>query len=126
MYIIFGDDQVASMREKYSILELDTIRIGAHGPELKAYAVVENIAIPDLPMVESWTKLHENLINYYRKKDWNFCEQAIDNLIGSFNGELDSFYSEIQSRVNSYKENNPGEDWDWVIEKTSTPDPLQS
>ena len=124
MYIIFGDDQVANMREKYSILELDTIRIGAHGPELKAYAVVENIAIPDLPMVESWTKLHENLINYYRKKDWNFCEQAIDNLIGSFNGELDSFYSEIQSRVNSYKENDPGEDWDWVIEKPSTTDPL--
>jgi hypothetical protein len=124
MYIIFGDDQVASMREKYSILELDTIRIGAQGPELKAYAVVENIAIPDLPMVESWTKLHENLINYYRKKDWNFCEQAIENLIGSFNGELDSFYSEIQSRVNNYKENAPAADWDWVIEKSVPLDPL--
>lgn len=119
MYIIFGDDQVAAMQEKYVVLELDTIRIGAGGPELPAYAVIENIAIPDLPMVESWTKLHENLITYYRKRDWNFCEQAIENLTGAFNGEVDSFYAEMQTRITNYKDNDPGEFWDWVIEKSS-------
>ncbi len=126
MYIIFGDDQVANMREKYSVLELDNFRIGPQGPIVKAYAVVENISIPDLPLVESWTNLHENLITYYRKKDWNFCEQAIEQLVGAWGSELDSFYAEIQSRVNNYKENAPDEDWDWVIEKPLTPDTLLS
>lgn len=120
MYIIFGDNQVESMREKYVVLELDTIRIGPTGPELVAYAVIENIAIPDLPMVENWSNLHSNLITNYRKQDWNFCEQAIENLTGTFSGELDSFYSELQTRIDHFKENNPGENWDWVIEK-STP-----
>jgi hypothetical protein len=126
MYIIFGDDQVANMQEKYSVLELDNFRIGPQGPTVKAYAVVENISIPDLPLVESWTKLHENLITYYRKKDWNFCEQAIEQLVGAWASELDSFYAEMQSRINSYKENDPGETWDWIIEKTVSTDPLQS
>ena len=120
MHIIFGEDQVEAMREKYVVLELDTIRIGPSGPEIAAYAVVENVAIPDLPMVAGWTKLHNNLITYYRKRDWNFCEQVIENLTGTFAGELDSFYAELQSRINNYKENDPGESWDWVIEKSGS------
>jgi hypothetical protein len=117
MHIIFGEEQVTALRDKYTILELDTIRFGQGGPEVPAFAVIENIGIQDLPLVESHCNMHNNLLLEYRKRNWNYCEQAIEQLVNTWGGELDSFYEELLSRVTKYKENDPGENWDWVIEK---------
>lgn len=123
MHIIFGDAQAKEMGKKYTVLELDTIRFVPSGATATAYAVVENIPIPDLPRLSFQTDLHHNLMENYRKGDWNFCSQAIENLVGNFGGELDSFYAELQNRIKNYKENDPGNLWDPTIER---PDPRQS
>ena len=120
MYIIFGDEQAQEIGKKYTVLELDTVRFIPSGTTATAYAVVENIPIPDLPKLSFQTDLHHNLLENYRKKDWNFCEQSIENLIGCFGGELDTFYAELQTRINNYKENDPGDSWDYFIIR---PDP---
>ena len=118
MYIIFGNDQAEEIGKKFTVLELDTVRFMPTRATSTAYAVVENIPIPDLYKLSFQKELHHNLMENYRKGDWNFCSQAIENLIGCFGGELDSFYAELQSRINNYKENDPGEGWDYTIEKT--------
>ena len=123
MYIIFGDEQAQEVGKKYTVLELDTVRFVPSGTTATAYAVVENVPIPDLPKLSFQQDLHKNLMENYRKRDWNFCNQAIENLIGSFGNELDSFYSELQTRINNYKENDPGAAWNPDLER---PDPLQS
>jgi hypothetical protein len=123
MYIIFGDEQAHEIGRKYTVLELDTVHFIPSGTTATAYAVVENIPIPDLPKLSFQKDLHCNLIENYRKRDWNFCSQAIENLVGNFGGELDTFYAEIQNRINNYKDNDPGENWDYMLEKA---DPLQS
>ena len=123
MNIIFGDAQAKEIGKKYTVLELDTIRFVPSGAMATAYAIVENIPIQDLPRLSFQTELHHNLMENYRKGDWNFCSQAIENLIGNFGGELDSFYAELQARVNNYKDNNPGENWAPTIER---PDPTHS
>ena len=117
MNIIFGDDQVNGLSDKYTVLELDTIRIMPIGTTTTAYAVVEAIPIDDLPHLSFQKELHKNLMINYRNRDWNFCSQAIENLVGAFGRELDSFYIELQTRINNYKENDPGEFWDPVITK---------
>jgi len=123
MYIIFGDTQAQEMGKKYTVLELDTIRFMPSKNTATAYAVVENIPIPELPKLTFQTDLHHNLMENYRKADWNFCEQAIENLVGCFGGELDTFYAELQSRINNYKDNDPSTNWDPILER---PDPTQS
>jgi hypothetical protein len=123
MHIIFGDDQAQALGEKYTVLELDTFKFEPSGTLTKAYAVVEAIPIEDLPKLSFQIDLHKNLIENYCIRDWNFCEQAIENLVGCFGGELDTFYVELQSRINNYKDNDPGEIWEPVIAR---PDPLQS
>jgi len=117
MHIIFGNEQARELEEKYTILELDTFRFMPAGTTAKAYAVVETIPLDDLPLLSSQKDLHHNLMENYRCRDWNFCEQAIENLAGKFGGELDSFYAELQSRINNYKDNDPGQDWDFAIKK---------
>jgi len=123
MHIIFGEEKAQALKGKYTILELDAFTFVPSGLESTAYAIVETIPIQDLPNLQFHQDLHQNLMENYRKRDWNFCEQAIENLVGCFGGELDTFYTELQSRINNYKENDPGDSWDPNIKR---PDPLQS
>ena len=48
------------------------------------------------------------------QQQWNYCEQAIQGLIGKWAGELDSFYTDLLQRVVHFKQNPPAEDWDHV------------
>jgi hypothetical protein len=120
MNIIIDPDQIENYRDKYTVLELDTIRILPENKQVTAYCVVDTIPITELPQTESKINLHNNLLTNYRKQDWNYCHQALDHLIGSWNKELDSFYEDIRGRINQYMETAPGSDWDGVIEKHTT------
>jgi hypothetical protein len=120
MNIIIEDEQVEELRKKYTVLELDTLRILPENKLVTAYCIVENIPIPDLPQVESKRKLHQNLIKNYRKKDWNYCTQALEHLFGFWNHELDSFYDDLRSRIARFTLEDPGSDWDGIIEKHTT------
>jgi hypothetical protein len=115
--IIIDPDQIDRYRENYTVLELDTIRIVPMNKLVTAYCVVDTIPIVELPLTQSKINLHANLLINYRKRDWNYCHQALDHLIGSWNKELDSFYEDIRSRINAYMKNDPGDHWDGVIEK---------
>lgn len=96
MNIIIGRQRANELREKYTVLELDTIE-HTDGMQIEAFCVVpaEKIPLTELPNLEQWTALHENLVKEYRKGNREFCEQAIEHLQGKFGGELDSFYSHI-------------------------------
>jgi len=117
MNIIIDPDQIENYRDKYTVLELDTIRILPENKQVTAYCVVDTIPIMELPLTESKINLHNNLLTNYRKQDWNYCHQALDHLIGSWNKELDSFYEDIRGRINQYMETAPGPDWDGIVEK---------
>jgi hypothetical protein len=117
MYIIFGQDQADVISQNHTVLELDTFRFMPDNVIQTAYTVVENIPIEELPRLSFQKELHHNLMENYRKGDWNFCEQAIEQLIGAFGGEIDTFYAELQTRIDHYKNNDPEELWDPVIEK---------
>jgi len=117
MNIIFGRDRAAALSERYIVLELDTIRVGAGGPELTAFCVIETMPILDMPKVESMKKLHENLMVEYRKRNWNYCLQALEHLTGFWGNELDTFYENLNQRVSAYLEQEPETSWDGVVEK---------
>lgn len=117
MNIIFGRENAQAMAEKYTVLELDTIK-APNGQEIVAFCAVETIPILDLPRVDSMQSLHENLMINYRKRDWNYCTQAIEHLMGFWNHELDTFYTSISGRISEYLENEPDELWTGVIDKS--------
>lgn len=117
MNIIFGRENAVALADKYTVLELDTIKITPDGPTLTAFCAVENIPLMDMPKVESMKALHENLLINYRKKDWNYCTQALEHLVGFWGHDLDTFYDSISSRIATYSESDPGEDWDGVVVK---------
>ena len=118
MNIIFGRDKAAVLGENYTVLELDTIRVAKDGPEMTAFCIVESIPILNMPRVNEMKSLHQNLIIEYRKQNWNYCNQALEHLMGFWGGEVDTFYENLKTRINNLENNDPGPDWNGVIEKS--------
>jgi hypothetical protein len=118
MHIIFGAAAAEQASSKYTVLELDRLRIEPLGPVIDTYCVIENVPLQELPHLDNYRNLHTKLMENYRRKDWYFCEQALEHLHGRWGGTMNSFYDEISQRVAKYKQQDPGEDWDGVYEKS--------
>lgn len=115
MNIIIGQEQARALSDKYTVLRLDRLSVPGHDGPINSYCVVDNIPLHEMVQLDMWRDLHENLIENYTQRNWNYCEQAIEHLRGKWNGQLDSFYDILQQRVSGYKENDPGPDWTGII-----------
>jgi len=98
--IIFGRDNAERLREKYTVLDLETVEMEGKPVEVFCLVPAEKINFQELPQLESWVKLHNDFLHGYQTKQWNYCRQALEHLMGKFGGELDSFYEEIEKRIN--------------------------
>ena len=61
MNIIFACDDIDDISKKYTVLELDTIRVVAKDVEEKAYGVIEKIPMSELFQLEQLKQLHHAL-----------------------------------------------------------------
>ena len=113
MNIIFGES-INTIPDSYTVLELDTFR-RPDGTRSVAYCVVEKIPLAEFSKIEAYRRVHADLLTNYRAREWTYCEHAIEGLVGKWNGELDSFYSNLLLRVMNYQQNPPAEDWDGVL-----------
>ena len=118
MNIIFGPQQLEEVEKKYTVLELDTLRVPGQDEPITAYCVVKSIPIMEMAGLDQMTELHSNLIKNYRKKNWKYCEDAIEHLVGKWGGELDSFYDDLSTRIKDHKSNDLSDGWSWIIDKT--------
>jgi hypothetical protein len=116
MHIIFGD-AVKEIPDSFTILELDTFNLNNENKTITAYCVVEKIPLAEFALLAANKELHSNLIQYYRQQQWNYCEQAIEALLGKWNGELDTFYLDLLARISELKKLNLSESWQGFVEK---------
>jgi hypothetical protein len=94
-----GQEIADQLRERFTVLELETFT--EDDQEVKAFCVVpaDKIPLGEMTILNQWTDLHANLIKEYYKENYQFCQDAIEHLMGKFGGELDTFYEEILSRI---------------------------
>jgi len=113
MYIVYETNNVIdSLRCKYLVLELDTVEF-SDDKTVKTFAVVdsEHVSLNEMSELNTLTELHENLIKNYRLQNWNYCGQAIEHLLGSFKGELDTFYEALSVRIAILEGATIADDW---------------
>ena len=117
MKVIFGSAQAETISDRMTVLELDTFFQPGLPEPVTAYAVIDNTAIPlqEIPVLENFVELHNNLMAEYRKRNWNYVEQAIEHLQGRWKCELDSFYKELLERVNKLKDIDLPENWNGIV-----------
>jgi hypothetical protein len=117
MNIIFGE-ALDTIPDNYVVLELDTFVLPPDGKTVTSYCVVEKIALHDFPVLESYKKVHADLMQAYRDQNWEYCEHAIKGLLGRWNGEVDSFYDNLFLRVQELKTNPPSDKWTGYINRS--------
>ena len=115
MNIILGRENIEQAQEKYTVLELDTLLINDAADPVTAYCLIEQVPIDQIAGIDQFRDLHHNLMANYRKRNWKFCEDAIEHLKGHWRGELDSFYDIMLQRIADYRLQDPGADWTGVI-----------
>lgn len=116
MNIIFGE-AAKQLPDKFTVLELDTIKLVSTGEKFTSYCIIEEVPLGDFPILESYVKVHHDMMQAYRYRNWEYCDAAIKGLMGKWNGEADSFYIELLSRIAKLKEQDLPEDWDGSLEK---------
>ena len=101
MNIIFGRDNAERLREKYTVLDLETLVV--EGKEMEVFCLIpaDKISLGDLPQLENWVKLHDDFLNGYRTHQYKYCRDCIEYLMGKFGGEVDTFYEEILKRIDA-------------------------
>jgi len=105
MQLIFGKENAEKLKEKYTVLDLETLPTG-DGRMLEVYCLIpaDKLSIADLPSLENWVTLHNDFLNGYHTEQYDYCLQAVEHLMGKFGGEVDSFYEEILGRIKSQTE----------------------
>jgi hypothetical protein len=99
MNIIFDTQDLEQIKNNNILLELDTFYIPSMDKTTTAFCVIENIKITDFEKAPQIQKLHNQLLSAYKNKEFKLCLDLIESLMGSFNGEIDSFYQTLESRI---------------------------
>lgn len=122
MNIIFDSPLIENLKQRHIVLELDTFEFEQFAQAIKSYCVVEQVPISEIDTAEHYVKLHHSLIAHYHKQDWTVCHDAIRLLLGRWGGVLDSFYLEIDNRIQALAQQQLPENWSGHIKKTSSAD----
>ena len=117
MNIILESDITSEMQEKYILLELDKFRMPDSTEPVSAYCLLEPLSLEELATAKEFIDLHSNVMPNYRKKNWPYVEHAIEHLMGRWDGQLDSFYTTLASRVTELKASELDHAWDGVIDR---------
>lgn len=104
MQIIFGRENAEKLRERYTVLDLETVE--KEGTKIEVFCLIpgEKIGLMELPQLDNWVKLHNDFLKGYHSQQYSYCRQCIEHLMGKFGGEVDSFYEEILKRINSIEQ----------------------
>ena len=120
MLVVFGKEKADKLKDRMTVLELDTFMQPGLPEPVTAYAVIamEDIPIQEIAQLENMTKLHNTMWTEYNARRFGFCEQAMEHLRGKWKGTLDSFYDEFGKRIEKLKLSQLDENWTGVIHKS--------
>jgi len=104
MNVIYGKDQAEAFGDRYIVLELDTFTYAAAKEPVTAYCVVSagDVALNEMPELNKWQAFHADMIQGYKTEQFTFTKDCLEYLKGKFGGELDTFYADVESRVDQY------------------------
>jgi hypothetical protein len=99
MQLIFGKEAADQMRDRFTVLELDTMDY--RGTPVTVYCVIaaEDMPLGELQYLEENKRLHAYLIEQISLGDSEKMLEAISHLRGKFGGAVDSYYDEVIKRM---------------------------
>ena len=100
MQIIWDPAAAEQLKQNQTVLELETFVINEQ--PLTAYCVIPAEKVfPVITQLDAIVELHKSFIAAFNEKNYQLCQDLAPNLMGNFDGELDSFYQAILDKINT-------------------------
>lgn len=95
MQIIFDKELIPSLKERYIVLELDTVFHKGMSEPITLYCIVEYPALEDFQDLNEIIETHARAVKYYKLGDWEKAITETEFLLGHWNKSLDDFYDHL-------------------------------
>ncbi len=118
--IVLGPITAERVGDEYFTLELDCIAVKGKKDGVNIFTVFYNPATPaELGEWKHNREVHELMLEYYRKQQWDKAIALIETLKGKFSGQMDHYYDLWLERIEEMRNANLPADWDGVFRATS-------
>lgn len=117
--IVLGPITAERLGDMFFTLELDCIAVKGKKEGVTIYTVFRN---PDPGAATEWLlakDMHNEMMKEYRSQNWKKAIKLVNDLKGSFDGQMDMYYELWLERIESMRNANLPEDWDGVFRATS-------
>ena len=117
--IILGESTVEDIESEYFCIELDSIAVKGKEDAVRIFTVLSTQE--HMWYNTNWASLeqqHEKFLTLYRNQKWIVAEKFANDLAAAW-PEMFEYYNIMLERIENYKHNSPGDDWDGVYKATS-------
>ncbi|HEX3502715.1 MAG TPA: adenylate/guanylate cyclase domain-containing protein [Xanthobacteraceae bacterium] len=120
LQMVIGSRTAEAAKAKYAVMEIDLILVkGKKQPEA-VFTVLGRAEIEQDPRCVQLRDLNAQMLARFRKQDWDGALDLIQRCRKSANGfDVAGLYDMYEERIEAYRINPPGRDWDGVYEAES-------
>ena len=115
--LVVGSRTAEGARQKFATMEIDLIQVKGKTQPEAVFAVLGRIEVERDPRCGELRELNAQMLGRFRKQEWDAALSLIDRcrkIAGGF--EAAGLYDMYMERIETYRADPPGPDWDGVYE----------
>ena len=116
---VIGEETNKSAADNYATLQLDLIAVKGKKEAVSIFTLLGNKAMKESEDFKELEKNHNKMLEYYFNQNWDSAISCLENGEKLMKGLMKEYYEMFRPRINDFKKNSPGENWDGVYVATS-------
>ncbi len=118
--LVIGSRTAEGAKDKFATMEIDLIQVKGKTQPEAVFAVLGRADLEQDPRCRELRELNAQMLAHFRKQDWDAALGLIDRCRKIANGfEVSGLYDMYVERIDAYRADPPGADWDGVYEAES-------
>ncbi len=112
--VIVGEHTYNAVKNRYALLELDKVAVEGRDYAVRTFALLGNPVVRANPRFRALEQAQSGILEAYRARDWATARRRIDET-RAMKSAIPSLYDFYERRIDFYRANPPGPDWDGVF-----------
>jgi adenylate cyclase len=118
--LVIGSRTAEGAKKKFATMEIDLIQVKGKTQPEAVFAVLGRADLEQDPRCRELRELNAQMLAYFRKQDWDTAMSLIERCRTIANGfDVSGLYDMYVERIDAYRADPPGADWDGVYEADS-------
>ncbi len=118
VFIVIGD-HTQQRAPDFASLELDLIAVKGKKEAVRIFTLLGNPEMAATPAFQTLKAEHDKMLFAYRAQAWDQCDGLLKSCIALDKCGMTGFYEMMTERVNEFRAESPGAEWDGVYRATS-------